>query len=851
MRKKLWYGAILIVIFVAVIAVMFLRGRNSGDKDRETSVMGKATLPIVYPCYEDIRINALHGYVGGTDISSVRDTLTPLKDDRLLTVQIDTYGAKVTGISYEIRTLDMSRMLEKTGLAEWDSSDGIITALFEVENLLTAGEEYHLIIRLATDTQKEICYYTRLIQGVPDMAEKLAYVIDFHERTFDREAALTLVNYLESGSKGDNTNYGSVNIYSSFQQITWGELDVKRIGESRVSLKDINGNISYFNIEYLVSIPNMYGTDELYRVTEFYRTRHTSARTYLLSFERTMEQYFTPVTENLYNNKINLGIAESAETAITDRQESPSGKTVCFVRSGELWSYNSTTHTLAKVFSFEGDEKDVRTMWGKHGIRIAGTDDGGNITFMVYGYMSRGRHEGEVGISVFRYSAADKNAEELLYISYDKSFDMLSESIGRLCYINSSSWLYFILEGSLYAIDITGREYVVTVNGLTEDRYVVNGAGNTLVWQNGGKYDASEIKVLNLETGEEWSISCGEEESLMLLSYMEDDIVYGTAKKENIVSDISGGMSCYMYKLNIVDENKNNVGTYEKDGIFIKSVEFSEGMITINRASQNDDGEYEDIAVDYLTRNTSGGKPALGLSVAATELKKKEVLLNLSVQVGSGRLTVEETDAVHFREDNELVLNAGGTSEEERYYVYAKGRFIGSFTDAAAAISGADGQMGLVIDRQWRYIWKRGNVYASRRLSDITVQPDEDNSLAACLDGILKNIGVITSSAKLLAEGASVEQIMESSGAADCLYLNGVSLERVLYCVNAGRPVAGRLSEGEYVIITGYDSKYVTLLSGSDGSSLRLGLNEAARRFEEEGNSFFSYIPRSANNRAE
>ena len=145
----------------------------------------------------------------------------------------------------------------------------------------------------------------------------------------DKEAALELVRYLESGAKGDNTNYGYVDIYSSFKQVTWGDLEIEVISDIDISLKETNGNISYFEVEYYVNSKNMYGTQEMYKVKEYYRTRYTSTRTYLLNFERTMEQYFEPVSENIQSGRINLGITENADFTECEAAESPSGKRVC------------------------------------------------------------------------------------------------------------------------------------------------------------------------------------------------------------------------------------------------------------------------------------------------------------------------------------------------------------------------------------------------------------------------------------------------------------------------------------------------------------------------------------------
>ncbi|MBR6637268.1 MAG: hypothetical protein IKK96_00250, partial [Lachnospiraceae bacterium] len=465
MKKKFYYGVILAVIFLIVLAVLFFWPKdNAGNDGKSKTVMSEAVLPIIYSYFEDIRINPLRGYVDEMDTIAMRDTLTPLEEDRQLKVDIETFGTKVSKIAYEIRTMDMERVLENTTVRDWQEAD-VIEAILPIENLLSEEEEYRLTIVLTLDDGRKVSYYTRIVWGLDDAYDKFSYVKDFNIRTFDKEEALELVRYLESGSKGDNTNYGYVDIYSSFKQVTWGDLEIEVISDIDISLKEINGNISYFEVEYYVNSKNMYGTKEMYRVREYYRTRYTSTRTYLLNFERTMEQYFTPVSENVQGGRINLGVTENADSAVCEAAESPSGKRVCFVRNGELWQYYAQEKTFIKVFSFVEDS-DVRTLWGRHDIEIASVDDSGNVLFLVYGYMSRGKNEGRVGVSICRYIAEEKAVEELVYIPYNKPYTMLEENVGDICYVNSSNWLFFLFEEKLYSMDLASREYTVIVDGL-------------------------------------------------------------------------------------------------------------------------------------------------------------------------------------------------------------------------------------------------------------------------------------------------------------------------------------------------------------------------------------------------
>ena len=52
-------------------------------------------------------------------------------------------------------------------------------------------------------------------------------------------------------------------------------------------------------------------------------------------------------------------------------------------------------------------------------------DEGGNIDFLVYGYMNRGAYEGYVGIILYRFYSLDNRIEELTYIPTNLTYQFL------------------------------------------------------------------------------------------------------------------------------------------------------------------------------------------------------------------------------------------------------------------------------------------------------------------------------------------------------------------------------------------------------------------------------------------
>lgn len=148
-----------------------------------------------------------------------------------------------------------------------------------------------------------------------------------------------------------------------------------------------------------------------------------------------------PDTTRMYaNDKILLGITDEN----VGMMESADGNTVVFSDMGQLLSYNATTNRLTVIFSFyDKDNADRRTLYDNHGIKILDVDEGGNVKFAVYGYMNRGRHEGETGIQIISYDNSLNTIEEEVYIPYSKSYAVLKDEMEQLLYRNRQQHVYF------------------------------------------------------------------------------------------------------------------------------------------------------------------------------------------------------------------------------------------------------------------------------------------------------------------------------------------------------------------------------------------------------------------------
>lgn len=846
MKKTVIKGAYLIVIFFAALfsvsAVM-----NKGNTDM-TMEMGEASFPVITMRIDEYPVNRLHGYAKDMDTSYLRDTLLPIGSRRNVAFTVDTYGNKIEDLSFEVRSINGERLVESTEIENYRETEGQLQCEITLKDLISENKEYMLVIFLKPEGKNTIRYYTRIIQSEEMyIQEKLEYVLDFHNRTFDREAAAELTKYLESNAEGDNSTLHKVTIHSSFHQVTWADLDVEKITEPVIDIKELEARTGSFQLEYVVATRTgreRTGRERTYyQVKEYYRVRFTPERMYLLDFDREMTQIFDETADVYANDKIMLGIVDK-DVKI---QESDGGNVFAFVSSNKLYSYNVTDQKLARLFSFyEDDITDPRSSYTRHRIKIMNVDEAGNVVFIVYGYMNRGRHEGEVGVSVYFYNSMTNTVEEQIYIPYERSYELLKSDVEKLSYINKSAICYLMLGGNVYAVDLRAKDYTVVVSGLTEENYKVSKSNKMLVWQEGGtQYSSSVLKLLNLGTEQETEIAAGNGEYIALLGFMEEDLIYGLARQEDIVIDHTGNTTFPMYCLRIQGDDGKLLKTYREDGVYVVDSAIMDNQLTLSRVAWDEENnEYVPVSDDQImsTEKASSGNNG----VSSVVIEKYETVLEIVVKdmIDTKALKILTPREVLFEGKRELAIE-DGEEAEKRYYVYGKNGIEGIFSDPGKAVIYAYDNVGVIVDDEGGYIWKR--TARSPRNQIMAIEGEQvtelNTSLSVCLNTILKYEGVSRRTEYMLEQGNTIPAILEASlKDIQVLDLSGSSLDAVLYYVNMDIPVLATLQDGNAVLIVGFNELNIVVMDPLTGTVYKKGMNDSTQWLLENGNHFITYV---------
>ncbi len=839
MKKTIIKGTAFAVIF---LASLFIIGRlmNKGHNNL-TMEMQAASLPVITMEKAGIAYNELHGYVEAMDTAFQRDTMTVLGENRDAGFTVETFGRDVTGISVEVRSTDGSRLIENSQITDYQSIRNQITGRIALKDLINKDEEYALVIILELDGEEQIRYYTRAIwSDTLHAAEKLAFVKDFHEKLYDKEAAKELTKYLETNSSlEDNRSFHKVNIHSSFRQITWGELPIREVMEPVIQLKEIANQTASIVVDYMVATDSGRKT-VYYRVKEYYRIRYTTDRIYLLDYERTMTQMAD--VEHMYaNNKILLGITDTNIPML----ESEDGNVVVFEVENCLCSYNVTTNKLTVVFCFYDKENmDTRTLYGQHAIKILNVDEGGNIRFAVYGYMNRGRHEGEVGIQLYSYDHTLNTIEESVYIPYNKSFAVLAPQMEQLLYLNREQKLYLSLEGIIYGIDLIEKTYEKLVEIIQDDSIQVSDNHKIMMWQeDSDMYHCTKLNVLDLNNDTQTVIEVNMDEAIRPLGFMGEDIIYGVARQEEILEENTGHVFFPMYKVCIANSDGELLKEYSQSNYYVTGCTVIDNQITLERLIKSEGGGYSDAPTDHIMNNVQAEVGKNTIVAADIDIYKRYVQIQTRSAIDSKSIKILTPKEVVFEGGRELLLE--NENETIKYYVYGPYGVMGVYSAPARAVNLAYEKSGVVVDSEGNCIWIKGNRVTRNQIMAIKEPEisDEGGSLAVCLDTILKFEGLMSNADYLLRQGQTVIEILEDNlNDVQVLDLTGCTLDAVLHYVNQDIPVLAMQKNGEAVLITGFNEFNVVIMEPSTGALYKKGMKDATEWFYENGNCFITYV---------
>ncbi len=843
MQRHVYRLIAMFLIFIGAMA-FFIGRMDETVSTKETGVteVSEASFPLVSMFAENNEINELHGYAN--DISKIsRQEITPVKDATRLTVIVKPMENKIKQVSYELTDKTDDTMVGK-GDASYlkERKDGRIDATIEFSDPLMATTDYSLKIITVNGSGRKTYFYTTLrYQQEDHLADNLKFVKEFEKAEYSGENEAAIRPYIETDTSMDNASLAHVNIHSSYDCIVFNKLKPEKVSETSISVIENNNDTSAFVFSGIVRTGKK--THRYFKVREYYRVQYTSNAMYLLSYDRTMEEYFDPDMASLVNSQLMLGVTSNKKNDLTT---SPDGNLIAFVRRDELWYYSFAENTVVKVFSFiDGDYTDDRVTYDQSDIQVLGMDDSGNIDFTVYGYMNRGVYEGRNAIVLYRYFNGENRVEEQLCIPVDTPYQMLKRDINGFSYVSGESFYYFEINGTVYSYSLIKKKLNVVVEGVTDSTFIYLRKSHCVVWQEEKDYLKSErLVVMDLETRKKTYIDAAKGKKIILFGEVDSNMIYGLANPKNIMTNPDGSKVLPCSQIRISDATGKVLKKYLIKNRYVTDVKIDNSVIRLTRVMKDDNGKFVSASSDQILNNESDEDKAVKIvsRVTGTYLTQYYITLPYGAEITETpklaeipKMTIITTDVTaHLPEEKDNVKKV--------YYASVAGEISASGENAAEMIKIADDGMGFVVDSDSNTVWERGIKENTGSCNEVDVDyaTAEDTSVQGAIRLFLTSKGIYLSDKELYSAKGDIMDILLAQDYISPVNLTGASLGEVLYYVARNTPVIAFTGKEKAIIITGYTSNEIAYMDGPTGNISTMPYDKAVEIFESQGNIFIS-----------
>lgn len=874
MKKKInVLVRVIVMIMVFVITIYFVNIFENRNYKNLAKEMNDAELPLAYVSYGDTLLNCMHGYTSDVDITLLRDSITPIDEQKHIEILVQNDKKYASGYSYEIRSIAGDSLVEKGDIEAADNDSGYDKLDINVRMDLKKDMEYMLVVKASSEKGLAASYYTRIVVNDDyHEAELLKAVQEFHDASFDFNALETesvIGTYkteYTGASTGDSFGLGHVNLANDYADIMWDGLKPTVVSDINIYIKEIDVNYAVIEMEYKASSITDQDVTSYYAVKEFYKagysfvevsdseaggedsygedsygdasyeeeysytdeesqggqaeeTSHTEPKITMFSYDRYVDEYFDRTGIDALNNVYEIGIVSSDDL---EYRYVENNKKIAFVRNGQLWMYDYDQGEITRVYSFCADDytEDAAT-YDAHNINIMEFADDGNLTFSVYGYMNRGDHEGKLGIGLFTFDYSTLEVDELLFVECNVPYEAMKTETSRLTYYDGQKF-YYMMGGKVNAVDIKNRKQSYIAENLSAGDVKVSADMSVMAFgENEDQSRNTRITLMNMKTGNSYDITAGDGECLICYGFKDSDMVYGVSDiaDAGVDADLES-FSETKYseesrdnipakRLYIVGSDGSQIKEYAKDGCYLMQVDVNANLLYLTRGEKSN-GKFVAIKDDFITFKEDDSKQTIGTVHNSSITGYDRLYFTVPENIYLSYIPNLNITKEKIDDQNSSMIM---TIEREKvtYHVYDNLGLSKIYDVAGDAINYAESVAGIVVSSDGEVIYRK-------------MESQEYNTIAA---GIFHHsTGTVDASLTdclymvLNYQGVQVTEdeikqysdpmtILNTLGKKKGINVTGLSLDMLLGYVSDGIPVISRIDDGRYVLIVSYNDEDV------------------------------------------
>ena len=838
---------IIIKVFVFVLVMTgtaFLVNKlNNANLDKVSREMEEAELPLVYCLYEGEQINRMQGYTQVMSTSLMRDGIVPVNEEYSVDLLVDDNSEYGVSYSYQLRSIAGDSLIEEGTIDNWEKNQGYQQFNIQFRMDMRQNQEYVLVFIITNAEGESARYYTRVVNVQEEYGtEIIDYVMDFHDTTFIKNLGEDETNMvydaLDVKSEAVDSDLSHVNLNSSYGMVSWGGMDPAVMTGIVPTIIELDNEYAVVKLSFIVANTEN-GVTHRYNVEEYYSAIYdkNSKSVELLAFDRYMESIFDESYVSKSRNAVSMGIADLEKLEYVT---SSNNKKLAFVKEGQLWYYDYSKSNIISVFSFpQNNYSDVRTLNTDLDINVVKMDDDGNIYFVVYGYMSRGKHEGKNGLSMYSFTSEDLKLQELFFVECDEPFDVMRQELGRFTYYDEQGYFYYLLDGAIYKVDMENGTQDTIVYGLPSDKYMVSDNRKIVAYPNAATdEDVTAINVYNFETGELYTKTGTGSDRFLALGFVGNDLIY----RDDIIVSSDGEATLPLYNIYIMQSDGAIIKEYSESGIYIMNAQVQTDKIYLTRAIKQNNF-FEECEPDYISYKPEDGEKMVTTSYNFDSAEYYQLDL-----VFPSNIYISESNKFNItkNKDNdsywELKVKTGTT--ENAFYVFNNSGYVGEYASAGRAIVAVTSETaGLVVDSNGNTIYRD---IAATTYNTIADEIDEhpcasiNDSFMTCAYMCIEYIDSRVEYEDIM-KCDSWENAFSEYTVGVGINISGISLDVALYFLDRDVPFAACIDDGRYVLVISYNSTHIRYYDPILDEEVRVTRKEFEESMSLQGNTMYTY----------
>lgn len=692
-----------------------------------------SSFPIIYQLKSGYKVNEMRGFTSDRYNIISNDTITILDKERILNLLIRNNGNEFNTINYEVRDRTSNLLLERSRLeipdSNYNSATDETNVTINVQNLIRPNTSYLLTIKLDLQN-REIFYFTNIINRTrTNITDALFMATDFTERTFNIASASELVKYFETSANRDMREMYSVTLQQSFEQMTFGDTGMKRVSEYYYDIFQAQEYSYNIAVHYLTESTKTTNRDQYVNRDE-YVLRWDDMRWYYMKFNRHTEEIL-----NLQNspyddakNRFYLGITDPNNL---EKIESENKKYFAFCKKNEVYVYNDENKTMTSVFAYRINNADsFVNVPKKYGVKVMSVSDEGEVVYIVYGYNSSGRNEGNMGIGIFTYNPESNISIENIFLPIYTTFQSLKYDISRLCVFKNNQFI-FKSYNKVYSINIDTSEMLTLADNFEETKFAASTNGHYFAFNNDKEEVSKHINIYNIDDGRITTVDAKGDEFIEVVTFMNDDLFYGVFDDRDIWREAGKIIGRPSREIKVVNAVTGHEDIFKENDNYFYNFVNQQNLLRFNKYTRT--GTHYTYKTNDVILNNYLPEDDIAFPYKE-ELTKDKLRIGYFEIVTTRRekLTYQRNNGISRKQIEEPALESA-SEEELIYYVYDSGNLKGKIKVLSDAVNEIRDNYGYVklSDRITCYNRaNKGNVSYLR----------QDDSILENLEGFEENV---------------------------------------------------------------------------------------------------------------